>query len=187
MSYIDCFLAPVPRANKAAYEELARISAQVLREHGALSVVECWLDESGPDASSYHGATARQAEADYGSFSTAAGAGPDVVRHCTPISRAMSIARVVLPSPGGPKNRVWSSGSPRARAASIEICSEVRTCSCPTNSSSREGRRADSALPSSGSAAGVVISTRLMNRKKRRVTFMPPALPFRHATPSMRS
>ena len=76
MSYIDCFLAPVPRANKAAYEELARISAQVLREHGALSVVECWLDESGPDASSYHGATARQAEADYGSFSTAAGAGP---------------------------------------------------------------------------------------------------------------
>jgi uncharacterized protein YbaA (DUF1428 family) len=33
MSYIDCFLAPVPRANKAAYEELARLSAKVVKEH----------------------------------------------------------------------------------------------------------------------------------------------------------
>lgn len=54
MSYVDCNLVPVPRANKAVYEELARISAQVVKEHGALRVVECWLDESGPDASSYH-------------------------------------------------------------------------------------------------------------------------------------
>ena len=75
MSYIDCYLAPVPRGNKAAYEELAHISAQVLREHGALSVVECWLDESGPDASSYHGTSARQADPEYGSFAGAAGAG----------------------------------------------------------------------------------------------------------------
>lgn len=52
MSYIDCFLAPVPRGNKEAYEALARISAQVVREHGALRVVECWMDEAGPDASS---------------------------------------------------------------------------------------------------------------------------------------
>lgn len=76
MSYIDCYLAPVPRANKAAYEELARISAQVLKEHGALSVVECWLDESGPDASSYHGTSAREADESYASFAAAAGAGP---------------------------------------------------------------------------------------------------------------
>jgi uncharacterized protein YbaA (DUF1428 family) len=74
MSYIDCFLAPVPRANRAAYEELARISAGVVREHGALNVVECWLDESGPDAGTYHGAEARQADAAYGSFAKAAGA-----------------------------------------------------------------------------------------------------------------
>ena len=73
MAYIDCFLAPVPRANKAAYEELARISAQVVREHGAVRVVECWLDESGPDASSYHGAEARLASTEYGSFVRAAG------------------------------------------------------------------------------------------------------------------
>jgi uncharacterized protein YbaA (DUF1428 family) len=76
MSYIDCFLAPVPRANRQAYEALARISAKVVREHGALGVVECWLDESGPDAATYHGADARAAEPDatYGSFATAAGA-----------------------------------------------------------------------------------------------------------------
>lgn len=74
MSYIDCFLAPVPRANKLAYEALARISAQVVKEHGALSVVECWLDEAGPDATSYHGAETRQSAVAYGSFVAAAGA-----------------------------------------------------------------------------------------------------------------
>lgn len=84
MSYIDCYLAPVPRANRAAYEALARVSAQVVMEHGALSVTESWLDESGPDASSYHGVAARQEDAAYGSFCSAAGAGPDetVVLSC---------------------------------------------------------------------------------------------------------
>jgi len=77
MIYIDCYLVPVPRANRAAYEELARISAQVVKEHGALRVVECWLDASGPDAASYHGAEARLESAAYGSFATAAGAGED--------------------------------------------------------------------------------------------------------------
>lgn len=55
MAYIDCYLAPVPRANKAAYERMAAISAQVVKEHGAIRATECWLDESGPDASTYHG------------------------------------------------------------------------------------------------------------------------------------
>jgi uncharacterized protein YbaA (DUF1428 family) len=75
MTYIDCFLSPVPRENRAAYEELARVSAQVVKEHGAIRVVECWLDESGPDASSYHGAAARLESSAYGSFLAAAGAG----------------------------------------------------------------------------------------------------------------
>jgi uncharacterized protein YbaA (DUF1428 family) len=75
MTYIDCYLAPVRHENRAAYEELARLSAQVVREHGALRVVECWLDESGPDASSYHGQEARQESAVYGDFLKAAGAG----------------------------------------------------------------------------------------------------------------
>jgi uncharacterized protein YbaA (DUF1428 family) len=75
MIYIDCYLVPVPRENKAAYEELARVSAQVVKEYGALRVVECWLDESGPDASSYHGEEARLESKEYGSFGRATGAG----------------------------------------------------------------------------------------------------------------
>ncbi len=74
MSYIDCFLAPVPRANKAAYENLARMSAKVVKEYGALNVVECWLDESGPDAGSYHGVETKQSQVEYGNFVAAAGA-----------------------------------------------------------------------------------------------------------------
>lgn len=74
MTYIDCYLVPVPRENKAAYEELARISAAVVREHGALRVLECWLDESGPEASSYHATEARLDSENYGSFVRAAGA-----------------------------------------------------------------------------------------------------------------
>jgi uncharacterized protein YbaA (DUF1428 family) len=77
MTYIDCYLVPVPRTNRTAYEELARISAQVVKEYGALRVVECWLDESGPEASSYHGEKARLAPEEYGSFIMAAGAGKD--------------------------------------------------------------------------------------------------------------
>jgi uncharacterized protein YbaA (DUF1428 family) len=77
VTYIDCYLAPVPRENRAAYEELARISSQIVKEYGALRVVECWLDESGPDASSYYGEEARMESDAYGSFVRAAGAGAD--------------------------------------------------------------------------------------------------------------
>ena len=74
MTYVDCYLVPVPCQNKAAYEALARISAEVLREVGALRVLECWLDESGPEASSYHATEARLNRERYGSFAKAAGA-----------------------------------------------------------------------------------------------------------------
>jgi uncharacterized protein YbaA (DUF1428 family) len=77
MSYIDCFLAPVPRANRAAYEKLAKISEEVVKAHGALRVVECWLDESGPEASTYHGEGAARESSQYGTFFAAAGAKAD--------------------------------------------------------------------------------------------------------------
>ena len=77
MGYFDCFLAPVPRANKAAYEELAKLSAKVVKEYGALSVMECWLDESGPNAETYHGAETKQSQVEYGSFVKAVGARQD--------------------------------------------------------------------------------------------------------------
>lgn len=73
MKYVDCYLVPVPRANKAAYQKMALLSAEVVKEHGALRTMECWLDEGGPEASTYHGETARRAEHPYSSFSKAAG------------------------------------------------------------------------------------------------------------------
>ena len=48
-------------------------------------------------------------------------AGPDVALMLASISLAMILARVVLPSPGGPKRRTWSSVSRRLRAAAIEM------------------------------------------------------------------
>jgi len=77
MSYIDCYLAPVPRANRAAYEALAKLSAQVVKEYGAIRVVESWLDDFGPDASSYHGESTRERTTQFGSFIAAAGANAD--------------------------------------------------------------------------------------------------------------
>lgn len=70
--------------------------------------------------------------------------GPDVVLMFTPSSRAMSIASVVFPSPGGPWNSVWSSGSRRASAASIAIFRLSLTLGWPMNSASRCGLRESS-------------------------------------------
>lgn len=70
--YIDCFMTPVPRANRANYEQLARISSNVVRENGARRVVESWLDEEGADAANYHAETARQSAESYRSFLAAA-------------------------------------------------------------------------------------------------------------------
>lgn len=60
-------------SKQGPYQQMATLSAQVLREHGALRTMECWLDEAGPEASSYHGETARRDEHRYGSFFEAAG------------------------------------------------------------------------------------------------------------------
>ena len=51
--------------------------------------------------------------------------GPEVARNPTPSSRATICARVVLPSPGGPKNSTWSSASPRLFAASMKTAQIV--------------------------------------------------------------
>ena len=48
MSYIDGFVIPVPKANKAAYRELAEWAAVIFKEHGALRIVECWGDDIPP-------------------------------------------------------------------------------------------------------------------------------------------
>jgi len=45
MSYIDGFVAAVPTANREAYRKHAEISAALFKEHGAISVTECWGDD----------------------------------------------------------------------------------------------------------------------------------------------
>lgn len=75
--YIDCYLVPVPLANAAAYEAMARLAAPILRSLGALCVVESWIDQQGPDKSSYHADSARLANDQYPDFQVVAGARPD--------------------------------------------------------------------------------------------------------------
>ncbi len=45
MSYVDGFVAAVPTANKQKYIEHVKEAALLLKEHGALKMVECWGDD----------------------------------------------------------------------------------------------------------------------------------------------
>lgn len=45
MKYVDGYVIAVPQKNKEAYIKLAKESAVVFKDHGALSVVECWADD----------------------------------------------------------------------------------------------------------------------------------------------
>lgn len=42
MLYVEGFVTPVPIENKQAYVDMAMICAEVFKDHGALTVVECW-------------------------------------------------------------------------------------------------------------------------------------------------
>lgn len=44
MPYIQGFVIPVPEEKKDAYFEMARATAPIFQEYGALEVVECWGD-----------------------------------------------------------------------------------------------------------------------------------------------
>lgn len=45
MNYVDGYLIPVPTAKKDEYRKLAETAAVIFKDHGALSVVECWGDD----------------------------------------------------------------------------------------------------------------------------------------------
>jgi uncharacterized protein YbaA (DUF1428 family) len=45
MTYIDGFVAAVPTANRDACRKHAEVASAVFKDHGALSVVECWGDD----------------------------------------------------------------------------------------------------------------------------------------------
>jgi uncharacterized protein YbaA (DUF1428 family) len=45
MTYVDGFVVAVPTANKETYRKYAEQAALVFKDHGALSLVECWGDD----------------------------------------------------------------------------------------------------------------------------------------------
>ena len=45
MFYVDGYLVPVPTAKREVYRQLAESMAALFKEHGALTVVECWGDD----------------------------------------------------------------------------------------------------------------------------------------------
>jgi uncharacterized protein YbaA (DUF1428 family) len=45
MTYVDGYVIAVPEQNKDSYRALADMAAVVFKDHGALSVVECWGDD----------------------------------------------------------------------------------------------------------------------------------------------
>ena len=65
----------------------------------------------------------------------------------------MHVAKVVLPRPGGPSNRMCPSGSLRLRAASTAIASRSATFRWPTISFMCRGRRAISSSRSLANAS----------------------------------
>ncbi|WP_416760359.1 DUF1428 domain-containing protein [Roseateles sp. So40a] len=45
MDYVDGFVLAVPNAKREEYRKLAQEASAVFKDHGALSVVECWGDD----------------------------------------------------------------------------------------------------------------------------------------------
>jgi uncharacterized protein YbaA (DUF1428 family) len=45
MAYVDGFVVPVPKKKRAAYIAMARKSARVWKDHGALDYQECLADD----------------------------------------------------------------------------------------------------------------------------------------------
>ena len=48
MTYVDGYVIAVPMANKEAYRKVAQAMVPMFKDHGALSVTECWGDDVPP-------------------------------------------------------------------------------------------------------------------------------------------
>ena len=46
--YVDGFVLPIPKKNRAAYRRMARKAGRIWREHGALEYRECIADDVKP-------------------------------------------------------------------------------------------------------------------------------------------
>src|ERR1035437_10218468 len=76
----------------------------------------------------------------------------------------MMVARVVLPSPGGPKSSTWSSASPRDLAASSAMASCSLAFDWPMNSPSQRGRSLSSKPCSSSARAALTRRSGVLSR-----------------------
>lgn len=45
MTYVDGFVASVPTANRAEFLQHAQAMGEIFKEHGAISVIDCWGDD----------------------------------------------------------------------------------------------------------------------------------------------
>jgi uncharacterized protein YbaA (DUF1428 family) len=61
MTYIDGYLVPVRADRTEAYRVLAERSSRIMKEYGALRVVECWPDAEPDGDGKFHGIDAREA------------------------------------------------------------------------------------------------------------------------------
>jgi uncharacterized protein YbaA (DUF1428 family) len=48
MTYVDGYVIAVPTANKDAYQKVAEAMVPMFKDHGALTVTECWGDDVPP-------------------------------------------------------------------------------------------------------------------------------------------
>ncbi|GLP96487.1 DUF1428 domain-containing protein [Paraferrimonas sedimenticola] len=48
MGYVDGYLLAVPKQSKQDYLNHAKVAAEVFKDHGAISVTECWGDDVPP-------------------------------------------------------------------------------------------------------------------------------------------
>jgi uncharacterized protein YbaA (DUF1428 family) len=48
MAYVDGFLLPIPKKNRAKYLKMARLAGKVWKDHGALAYVEASADDVKP-------------------------------------------------------------------------------------------------------------------------------------------
>lgn len=49
MTYVDGFVIPMPKKNLAAYKKMAKLGAEVWRDHGCLDYKECVADDLSPE------------------------------------------------------------------------------------------------------------------------------------------
>lgn len=71
-------------------------------------------------------------------------AGPDVICRVVPSSWGRTLAKVVLPSPGGPSSKIWGSGSLSFLQAFTAMLNRFITAFCPITSAKHRGLRAES-------------------------------------------